>query len=182
MPDDPQNQGSLGDDRTVTGEKDVPDQEQQSLGDQVTSGDGETTSPDEFQQLLDSGDFGENRTAPEMRKIFEKGGGNLAKPGAVAFGFSSRGVTVIEASVADEESLMEVALQAGADDINDIDGAWEITCDPVDFLTVKDAIAAQEIPTVSAEVTMIPSTMVSCDHSAAGRVIRLLEELRSRTM
>jgi YebC/PmpR family DNA-binding regulatory protein len=118
-----------------------------------------------------------NRTAPEMRKIFEKGGGNLAKPGAVSFGFTSKGVIIIEASATDEESLMDLVLEAGADDINDIGGAWEVTCDPAAFLTVKDAIDAKEIPTVSAAVTMIPSTMVDCDHTAASKVLRLLEEL-----
>jgi YebC/PmpR family DNA-binding regulatory protein len=80
-----------------------------------------------------------NRTAPEMRKIFEKHGGNLAKPGAVAFGFNARGVILIEASKVSEDRIMEIALEAGADDIVESGGAWEVTCEPTMLMQVKDA-------------------------------------------
>ena len=58
-----------------------------------------------------------NRTAPEMRKLFEKGGGNLGKPGAVSFGFSTKGVILIEVSKTNEDQIMEIALEAGAEDV-----------------------------------------------------------------
>jgi YebC/PmpR family DNA-binding regulatory protein len=118
-----------------------------------------------------------NRTAPEMRKIFEKAGGKLAKPGAVAFGFSSKGVVVIESNKVSEERLMEIALEAGADDVAQADGAWEITCEPADLLSLKEAIERAGIEPDSAELTMIPGTTVACDASCAAKVMRLVEEL-----
>ena len=89
-----------------------------------------------------------NRTAPEMRKLFEKGNGNLAKPGAVAFGFSSTGVILIESEATTEDQLMEIALESGATDIVSSDGGFEVNCEPVDFLELKLAIEAANIPMV----------------------------------
>ena len=118
-----------------------------------------------------------NRTAPEMRKIFEKAGGNLGKPGAVAYGFSQRGLIAIEGEGASEDQLMEIALEAGAEDVEDADGTWEVTCAPADFLPVKTAIEAASIKPLSAEITMIPSTTVACDAGTAAKVMRLIEAL-----
>ena len=117
------------------------------------------------------------RTAPEMRKIFEKAGGNLGKPGAVAFGFNSCGLIVIDGDQATEDQLMEVALDAGADDVADNDGSWEVTCAPSDFIAVKEAIDAAGIETVRAEVTMLPTNTVECDADAAEKVMRLIDVL-----
>lgn len=117
------------------------------------------------------------RTAPEMRKIFEKFGGNLGKPGAVAFGFASKGVILIEASKATEDQLMEIALEAGAEDVAQSDGAWEVTCETGDFMNVRQAIEAAGIKPDSAEITMIPLNTVACDAELAGKVMRLLDEL-----
>ena len=118
-----------------------------------------------------------NRTAPEMRKLFEKGNGNLAKPGAVAFGFTSSGIILIESENATEDDLMEVALEAGANDITSSEGGFEVTCEPTDFLTVKQAIESADIAMVSSEVTMVPSTTVDCDVDTGGKVLKLLEAL-----
>ncbi len=116
-----------------------------------------------------------NRTAPEMRKLFEKGNGNLAKPGAVAFGFTSKGVILIEAENATEEQLMNVALDAGADDIEQTEGGWEVTCEPTQFLSLRQALETAEIETVSAEITMVPSTEVACDVALGGKILRLID-------
>lgn len=118
-----------------------------------------------------------NRTAPEMRKIFEKAGGNLGKPGAVAFGFSPRGVILIESGKASEDQLMELALEAGADDVTESDSGWEITCEPSDFHVVRQAMEEAGIETVSAELTMVPSTTVACDQGTAEKVLRLVDTL-----
>ncbi len=72
---------------------------------------------------------------------------------------------------------MEIALEAGADDVADAGGAWEVTCEPADFLTVKDAIVAAEIDADSAEVTFIPANTVACDLNAARKVMRLVENI-----
>jgi YebC/PmpR family DNA-binding regulatory protein len=118
-----------------------------------------------------------NRTAPEMRKIFEKHGGNLAKPGAVAFGFNARGVILIESSKVSEDRIMEIALEAGADDIVESGGAWEVTCEPSQLMQVKDAITEAGIETDSAELTMIPMTTIACDEAAAAKIMRLVDAL-----
>lgn len=116
-----------------------------------------------------------NRTAPEMRKLFEKGNGNLAKPGSVAFGFSSMGVILIEESVTSEEQLMEVALEAGANDIVQIEGLWEVTCEPADYLELRKAIEMAEIPMESTEITMVAATQVVCDATLGAKMLRLIE-------
>ncbi len=117
------------------------------------------------------------RTAPEMRKIFEKAGGNLGKPGAVAFGFEQKGLLAIAGDNATEEQLMEIALEAGADDVDEADGMWEVSCQPVDFITLKEALEAAEVTLESAEITMIPTNTVTCDEAMAQKVLRLIEEL-----
>ena len=118
-----------------------------------------------------------NRTAPEMRTIFEKYGGNLGKPGAVAFGFSSKGLIVIEASKVSEDTLMEIAIEAGADDVAESGGAWEVTCDPADFIAVKEVIIAAGIEPDSAELTMIPANTVDCDANTGAKVMRLIDAI-----
>ena len=118
-----------------------------------------------------------NRTAPEMRQIFEKSGGNLAKPGAVSFGFSSKGLVLIEASKTSEDQLMEIALEAGADDVVEAGGAWEVTCAPADFIGVKEAIVAAGIEPDSAELTMIPVNTVACDAKVGEKVLRLIDAI-----
>ena len=118
-----------------------------------------------------------NRTAPEMRKLFENGNGNLAKPGAVAFGFVSTGVILIEESETEEDRLMEVALDAGASDIIQGEGGWEVTCDPAEFLSLRQAIEVAEINMLSAEVTLVPSNLVECDVETGTKVFKLIESI-----
>jgi len=118
-----------------------------------------------------------HRTAAEMRQIFDKCGGNLGKPGAVAFGFSARGIILIEASKIDEERIMELALEAGAEDVVEAGGAWEVTTAPADLLKVKEAIDAAGVEVDNAEVSMVPLTTVACDAKAAEKVMRLVETL-----
>lgn len=118
-----------------------------------------------------------NRTAPEMRKIFEKGGGNLAKPGAVAFGFSQKGLILIAEDKATEDQLMEIAVEAGADDVVLSEGAWEVTCAPTDFLPVKTALEGADVEFESAEITMIPATMVDCDAKTGAKILRLVDAI-----
>lgn len=118
-----------------------------------------------------------NRTASEIRLTFDKQGGNIAKPGAVAFSFQNKGAIYIESSKVSEEKLMEIALDAGAEDVAESDGAWQVTTEPADFLKVKDAIAAAGIEIASAEVSMLPMTMVDCDATLAAKVMKLVEPL-----
>ena len=115
------------------------------------------------------------RTAPIIRHAFEKHGGNMAKTGAVSFGFHTKGVILIEEGKATEDQLMEVALEAGAEDIVEHGGGFEVTTDVPSFIAVKDAIDAAAIETVSAEITMIPDTTITCDSVLASKILKLID-------
>jgi YebC/PmpR family DNA-binding regulatory protein len=117
------------------------------------------------------------RTAPVMRLIFEKAGGNLAKPGAVAFGFAQKGLILIEAGKATEDQLVEIALEAGAEDVRSSEGGWEITTEPAQFLAVKEALERASIPLVSAEILLHPNSTIAVDAATASKVLRLVEAL-----
>jgi len=118
-----------------------------------------------------------NRTAGEMRTIFDKHSGNLGKPGSVAYNFQPRGVIHLETDKVSEDRLMEVALEAGADDVSESDGAWQVACEPVDFLKLKDALLAAGLEPASAELTMVAQTTVACDAAAGARVLKLIDAL-----
>ncbi len=127
--------------------------------------------------MLDCLTDNKNRTVPELRKIFEKHGGNLGASGCVAYNFQSKGQLFVAKQGADEEKLMSVALEAGAEDIADADESWEVTCEPSDYLAVREAIETAGFSIESAGVTMIPQTTVSCTGKDAEKVMRLIEAL-----
>ena len=117
-----------------------------------------------------------NRTAPEIRKIFEKYGGKLGVNGSVAFGFSQRGLIMFDDADVTEDQLMEIALDVGAEDIKQDEGQWEVITQPSDFLAVKEALQGAGLEPKSAQVTMIPQTTVICRDKDAKKIIRLMEE------
>jgi YebC/PmpR family DNA-binding regulatory protein len=121
-----------------------------------------------------------NRTAPEMRKIFEKGGGQLGGTNCVAYMFEPKGTLVIEATKTDEDTLMEIALEAGADDVVTEGEFFEITCDPSAFGAVKQALADKEIETVSAEIAMVAANTVALDAEKARKAMALMEALEDQ--
>jgi YebC/PmpR family DNA-binding regulatory protein len=124
--------------------------------------------------LTDNG----NRTTPEIRRIFEKNGGNLGTPGSVRFMFEKKGYFAVEKSVASEDKLMEVALEAGADDLQTEDpDVFEIYTSPDSFEPVRQALESSKIATVEAKVGLIPSTYVAVDEVKAKAMLRLLEML-----
>jgi len=118
-----------------------------------------------------------NRTAPEMRKIFEKCNGQLGGTNCVAYMFEPRGKIVIEACKMDEDSLMELAIEAGADDVVAEGDFYEITCAPAALGEVKGALADKEVETVSAEVALVAANTISPDLDAARKVLKLTEAL-----
>ena len=115
------------------------------------------------------------RTGPDLRHAFEKHGGNLAKPGAVAFSFQTKGIVLVESSAATEDQLMELALESGAEDVTGSEGGWEITTTPTDFVPVLKALEDAGVPTVSAEITMIPDLQVTCDADTARKVMTMVD-------
>jgi len=118
-----------------------------------------------------------NRTAPEMRKIFERAGGQLGATNCVAWMFERKGNFVVSADAADEETLMEIAIDAGADDVRREGDLFEIVCDVSAYSAVKAALAEKKIETVSAELAMVPTNTVSVDPDNARKVISLMETL-----
>jgi YebC/PmpR family DNA-binding regulatory protein len=118
-----------------------------------------------------------NRTAPELRKLFEKGGGEMGRTGCVSYLFDRKGLFVIDAASVDEEKLMEVAMEAGAEDISTQDGNFEIVCDPDVYSDVSDALETAEIACLSKEITRIPQTTVDLGVDDARTVLKLMEAL-----
>jgi len=119
-----------------------------------------------------------NRTTPEIRHIFEKQGGNLGTPGSVKFQFDKKGYFAVERSAASEDNLMEIALEAGADDLQTDDpDAYEIYTSPETFEPVRQALEKAKIATLEAKVGMIPQNYVSLDEQKSKSVMKLLETL-----
>jgi len=125
-----------------------------------------------------------NRTAGEIRKIFEMAGGKLGGTGCVAWMFDTKGFFLIaadkaasEARVAQEDQLMELALEAGADDVKRTGDNFEVTCDPSAYEAVGKALADAKIETVSREITRIPKDTVALDADNAQKVLRMMEKL-----
>jgi YebC/PmpR family DNA-binding regulatory protein len=118
-----------------------------------------------------------NRTAGELRKAFEVSGGNLGASGCVSYLFNYKGLFVIDARTIAEDRLMEVVLEVGADDLNRVDGYYEVTCDPKAFETVRKELEAHRVATESAETSYIPTTTVDLDVENGKRMLKLREIL-----
>jgi YebC/PmpR family DNA-binding regulatory protein len=118
-----------------------------------------------------------NRTVGEVRKIFERGGGNMGAAGCVAFMFKSRGVIIVPAEKAEEDRIMEIALEAGAEDVVSSSAGHEITCAPESFQRVKEAVAEAGIEAASSDMSMVSDVEVSVDAAVAMKVIKLVEAL-----
>lgn len=116
-----------------------------------------------------------NRTAAELRNLFNRNGGSLAEPGAVSWQFARKGVLDLDRSL-DEDRIMEAAVEAGAEDLSDVGERWQLVCAPQDLAAVRGALEDAGIPPLSAELTMVPTTSVEvADHGDAQKVLRLLE-------
>jgi YebC/PmpR family DNA-binding regulatory protein len=117
-----------------------------------------------------------NRTGPEIKRIFEKHGGSLGTSGCVNWMFSKKGLITVSTANADEEQLLEIALNAGADDMQNTGEVFEITCDPSAYETLKATLQEKEIPTEVTEISMVPqSTIEISDDHMAKRIISLME-------
>ena len=126
-----------------------------------------------IQSLTDN----KNRTVGEIRHLLAKWNGNLAAENSVAWMFSRKGQVVVEKSKADEEKLLNAALDAGADDMNDDGSAWEIVSAPEAFEGVRDAIKALGIEPAAAEIAMIPQNYVKLEGKDAQQMLKLMEAL-----
>lgn len=118
-----------------------------------------------------------NRAAQDVRTIFTKNNGNPASAGAVSFMFESKGYFLVSKDSAEEDKLMEIALNAGAEDFTVTDDGYEIKTAPADFGAIQQALEAAEIKTETKELTMIPKNMVTVSIENAKAVMDLLQAL-----
>ncbi len=118
-----------------------------------------------------------NRAVSEVRHAFSKNGGNLGESNSVSWMFSKKGLIAVPKADADEDRLMSIALEAGADDIRDEGDTWEVLTAPAVFEAVSQAIKAAGITPSMAEVTMIASTYTKLEGPSVGQMVRLLEAL-----
>ena len=120
-----------------------------------------------------------NRTAADVRHVFDKAGGNLGTSGCVSYMFNKKGVIVIDKTKTNlsEDELMLLAIDNGAEDFNVEEECYEITTEPSDFTQVREALEAEGIEFVEAEVQMIPTTYVALDEKASERMQRLIDNL-----
>jgi len=127
--------------------------------------------------LIDSLTDNKNRAVAEIRHIFSKNGGNLGENGCVAWMFEKKGYINVDRASADEEVLMEKALDAGAEDVREDADSFEIITDPGDFEAVKSAMEASSIAFETAEVTMLPQSVSNLKGKEAEQMIRLMDAL-----
>ncbi len=119
-----------------------------------------------------------NRTAQEVRHAFSRNGGNLGETGSTLWMFQRKGVIVVEKAVApDEERLLEVALEGGAEDLSDSESSWDIITAPQDFKAVQSALEDSGVQVFSAEISMVPTTTIPVGGTEARHVLQLIEAL-----
>lgn len=127
--------------------------------------------------LVESLTDNKNRAVADIRHIFSKNGGNLGENGCVAWMFDKKGYILVESQSVDEDTLMETALEAGAEDVREDNGTFEVITAVEDFEAVKEAIDAARLPTVEAEVTMLPQSNTNLIGKEAEQMLRLMEML-----
>lgn len=115
------------------------------------------------------------RTVAEIRHIFSKNGGNLGENGSVSWMFQKKGSIIVDAATVDEEKLMEIALEAGAEDVESDGESWEILTAPEDFDAVLEAIKGAGIEPVNSELYMRPTNSVQVTGSTAQQVLRMMD-------
>ena len=118
-----------------------------------------------------------NRTAGEIRKVFELADGKLGATGCVAWMFERKGLFLVSPDKVDEDTLLEFALEAGADDVKRVDDKFEITCDPSVYSDVAAALAKHEVEAEVSEITRIPTSTVDLDAETGRKVLALMQKL-----
>ncbi len=118
-----------------------------------------------------------NRTNGEVRKIFERGGGNMGGPGCVGYLFDRKGVIVVDGKSTTEDALMNLVLESGADDMTPVGDDFEILCEPSALNQVQESLQKAGITPKSAEVAMIPKAGVDVDVETGKKIVKLMEML-----
>ena len=118
-----------------------------------------------------------NRTVSEIRRLFAKHGGNLGETGCVSWMFDKKGLIAIEKAQVDEDRLMSIVLDAGAEDVRDEDEIFEVVTSPEDFAAVKDRLDQEKIAAASAQVTLVPKNSVDVDAKDVDQILKITEDL-----
>jgi YebC/PmpR family DNA-binding regulatory protein len=137
----------------------------------------EAYAPGGVALMIDALTNNRSRTAPELRSILEKHGANLATSGAVAFQFIKQGIITIKSSAVSEDKLLDLGLEAGADDVKNEGEVFEVITSPGSFLKVRDAVAAASIPVEASEITNVPTSTVPIDAERAQKLLKLIDVL-----
>ena len=117
-----------------------------------------------------------NRTSPEINRIFERHGGSLGKTGCVNWMFKKKGLITVATDKIDEDSLMEIALGAGAEDMKKTGEVYEIICDPAAYDALRQVLSEKEIPTEVAEISMVPQNTIAIGNKETARkIISIME-------
>ncbi len=129
--------------------------------------------------LVDCMTDNRNRTVSDVRSAFNKGGGNMGESGCVAWMFHQKGLFIFDCDEVNEESLMEAALEAGADDVQEKadEGCFEVTSASVDFAQVQEALEAANLKSQVAEISWIPENTVQVKGDSAEKLLNLIERL-----
>ncbi|MBI4727652.1 YebC/PmpR family DNA-binding transcriptional regulator [candidate division TA06 bacterium] len=127
--------------------------------------------------MLDTVTDNKNRTASELRHLFSKNGGNMGSQGCVSWMFETKGLISVDSSVTDEDTLMSVALDAGADDVRPEEGSFDVLTTPAAFEAVKNALDNKKIPVLATEISKIPQNTVRLDFSQATTMLKLMDAL-----
>ncbi len=118
-----------------------------------------------------------NRTVSEIRRMFSKHGGNMGETGCVGWMFDKKGILTVDKSQIDEDRLMDIALDAGAEDVRDEGEVFEVIAQPEDFEKVKERLDHEKIAIASAQVSLVPKNTVDVDAKNVEQVLKLSEEL-----
>ncbi len=127
--------------------------------------------------LVDCLTDNKNRAVADVKHLFERNGGNLGEPGCVAWIFDQKGLLVFEKDQVDEEQLLDLALEAGAEDVKEEETQFEVITDPSDFESVKNAIDDAGLTYVLSEITMIPKNTVKVEGKKAQQMLNLMQAL-----
>jgi YebC/PmpR family DNA-binding regulatory protein len=127
--------------------------------------------------FIDAQTDNRTRTVAELRHIFSRNGGNLGESGSVAWMFQKKGAIIVDKTAANEDRIMEIGLEAGAEDVAGDDETWDILTAPDDFNAVLEAVKAAGIEPISAEIAMRPTNSVQVTGSTAQQVLRLMDLL-----
>ncbi|MGN1297791.1 MAG: YebC/PmpR family DNA-binding transcriptional regulator [Clostridia bacterium] len=129
--------------------------------------------------IVEASTDNKNRTAADVRHVFDKAGGNLGTNGCVSYMFNKKGIIVIEkeATTMDEEELMMLAVDSGAEDFESQEEIYEITTEPSDFTTVREKLEEAGLEFLEAQIQMVPTTTVALDEKGVEKMERLIEKL-----